>query len=132
MKRLVSGVIAFSLFFLPFLFWAPTQVKALDPLDVVCEDIPSGDDAPAACNTNGNNDPISGENGVILQAVNILAWIVGAAAVIMLIFAGLKFITANGDANSIATARNSVIYTLIGVVVFSISNLIVRFVISIL
>lgn len=130
MKRLLRHFLLLSLLALPFV-WAPTQASAqVDPFQDVCEGIPAGQDAPAACNADGNNDPIAGENGVILKTVSILSWIVGAAAVIMLIFAGLKFVTANGDANSITTARNSVIYTLIGVAVFTVSNLIVRFVIS--
>lgn len=131
MRSVIKVTLVLSILALPFL-WTPAQIGAqvVDPFQDVCEGIPAGQDAPAACAANGNDDPIAGENGVILRAVSILSWIVGAAAVIMIMFAGLKFITANGDANSISTARNAIIYTLIGVAVFSISNLIVRFVIS--
>ena len=41
----------------------------------------------------------------------------GAAAVIGIVVSGLRFILANGDSGSIATARSGLIFSLVGVVV---------------
>lgn len=64
------------------------------------------------------------------RIVNILTMIVGIAAVIMIIINGLKFITSNGDSNAISSARNGVIYSLVGLAVVALAQVIVRFVIN--
>jgi FtsH-binding integral membrane protein len=48
----------------------------------------------------------------------------------MLIFAGFRFITANGDANSISAARNMIIYAVIGLVIAVLAQFIVHSVVN--
>ncbi|MDQ3064757.1 MAG: pilin [bacterium] len=99
---------------------------AYDPLGEVCD---SGTNSSEVCQTDASN-PISGEGGILLSVVNILSWVVGVASVIMILVGGLKFVTSNGDPNSTASARNTVLYALIGVAVFISSRLIVMFVLN--
>lgn len=80
----------------------------------------------------GSDDPITGDNGIIMKITRVISYIIGFVAVLMIIIAGLKFVTANGNSESIASARNTIIYALIGVVIAAFSQLIVRFVISII
>lgn len=106
----------------------PASVSAqFDPLESACDSTTS--DA-SVCQVDGNNNPIAGSEGIILRVVRILSYVVGVASVLMVIFGGLKFITANGDSNNISSGRNTILYALIGVVVFLISQLIIRFVLS--
>jgi uncharacterized membrane protein YuzA (DUF378 family) len=56
--------------------------------------------------------------------------IVGMAAVIMIIVAGLKFVTANGDSSRVASARNTLIYALIGIAIAALAQVLVHFVLS--
>lgn len=106
---------------------APAAASAqFDPFGDVCE----GQSNAAVCESRSGEDPIAGEHGVIRRIVRIFSFVVGAATVIIIIFAGLKFITAGGDSTKIATARDSLLYALIGVIVFVFSELILRFVIS--
>lgn len=73
----------------------------------------------------------SGEVDSLLQtAVNILSLIVGIIAVIMIIVSGLRFITSGGDANAVSSARNGVIYAIVGLILVAMAQLIVRFVLS--
>lgn len=62
--------------------------------------------------------------------VNILSAIVGIVAVIMLIIGGFRYITAGGDSNSINSAKNTIIYALVGAVIATLAQVIVRFVLS--
>jgi hypothetical protein len=76
-----------------------------------------------------------GDNGdqvrsAIAAAINILSLAVGIAAVVMIIVAGLKFITAGGEASKIASAKGSIIYAVIGVIVVALAQFIVRFVLT--
>lgn len=69
-------------------------------------------------------------DNVIATVINILSIIVGIVAVIMLIINGLRFITAGGDANSISSARNGVIYAIVGLIIVALAQVIVRFVVA--
>ncbi|MFZ1323853.1 MAG: pilin [Candidatus Saccharimonadales bacterium] len=70
----------------------------------------------------------SAVSGLIRATVEILSFIVGVAAVIMVIIGGLKYITSNGDANSISSAKNTILYAIIGLVIAVLAQGIVRFV----
>jgi Type IV secretion system pilin len=67
---------------------------------------------------------------VIKAAIQILTLIAGIAAVIMIIVAGLKFITSGGDASAVSSAKNSLVYALVGVVVVALAQFIVHFVLG--
>ncbi len=62
--------------------------------------------------------------------INILSFIVGVAAVIMIIIGGFKYVTSNGDANSITGAKNTILYAIIGLVIVAMAQVIVQFVIG--
>lgn len=68
--------------------------------------------------------------GSVSSIVNIILWAAGIIAVIMVIWSGMKFITANGEAQKVSAARNSLSYSLIGLVVVVLAYAIVNFVIT--
>lgn len=74
----------------------------------------------------------SGDKVTSLPAtvVNILSYIVGVVAIIMIILAGFKYITAGGDSNRISSAKTTLIYALVGIVIVVLAQALVRFVIS--
>lgn len=117
---LILGVllVLMSPFYLPAAAGAqvPTESK-----NAACEGLGAGN-----CDTGTTGGVISGLVGTV---VNILSWIVGILSVIMVIVGGLKFIVSNGDANGIKSARNTVIYALIGLAVALLAQVMVRFVI---
>jgi hypothetical protein len=106
----------------------PTSL-AFDAFEEVCNGVTDEDGAPAAC-PQGTEDPITGKEGIIIKIVQILSFVIGAAAVIMVIIGGLKYITSNGDSNSVSSAKNTILYALIGIAVFLLSQAIVLFVIK--
>ncbi|MDP2966924.1 MAG: pilin [bacterium] len=53
----------------------------------------------------------------IENIITWLIWIVAIVAALFIVFAAFTFITAGGDPEKINTARNQVMYALIGVVV---------------
>ena len=86
-----------------------------------------------ACNALGgaNNSCASGAgtvNRVIADIIGILSFIVGAASVIMIIIGGFRYVTSNGDSNQIASAKNTIIYAIVGLVVAVLARAIVTFV----
>jgi hypothetical protein len=83
-------------------------------------------------NPNGGGCTASqgGVNSVIKLALNLLSIIAGVIGVIMVIVAGFKYITAQGDAASITSARNALLYAIVGLVVVAFAQAIVKFVLS--
>lgn len=102
----------------------PVPISAASPQSVVCSTLGAGN----GCGSTPSNG-INLDN-TVAAVVNILSIVVGIAAVIMIIVAGLRFITANGDSGSIASARTSIIYALIGLAVVALSQVIVKFVLG--
>lgn len=83
-------------------------------------------DSSSDCSTNGDSR-VSSLVGVI---INILSLIVGIISVIMIIVAGMKYITSGGDSNNITSAKNTLIYALIGIVIVVLAQVMVHFVVN--
>lgn len=69
-------------------------------------------------------------NSVINAVINILSWVVGIISVIMIIVGGFKYVTSGGDSGNVQSAKNTVIYALVGVVIVAISQTLVKFVLN--
>ena len=67
---------------------------------------------------------------IIPLAINIFSIIVGVVSVIMIIVGGLKYITSSGDSGNVTSAKNTILYAVIGLVVVALAQVIVRFVLS--
>ena len=66
----------------------------------------------------------------IKTIVNVLLFILGAIAVIMIIIGGIRYATSNGDASSTKAAKDTILYAVIGLIVAIIAYAIVAFVIN--
>ena len=82
--------------------------------------------ANAAC-ANGDNCGGSFE-ALLADVTNTLIFIIGAVSVIMIIVGALRFVISNGDSKQIESARYTVLYAIIGIVVAIASYAIVAFV----
>jgi uncharacterized membrane protein YuzA (DUF378 family) len=76
----------------------------------------------------GNNCNDNGVDNFITAVVRILSLIVGIAAIIVIILSGLKYITSAGDTAKITSAKNTLIYALIGLIVAAVAQFLVYFV----
>ena len=79
-----------------------------------------------AC-TQGSGDTLT---RIVRIVVNVLSFVVGATAIIMIIFGGFKYITAGGDSNRVSSAKNTIIYALVGLVIVAFAQFIVHFALS--
>lgn len=61
---------------------------------------------------------------------NTLIFVIGAVAVIMVIIGALRYVLSNGDAAGLKSAKDTIMYALVGVVVALISYALVQFVIG--
>jgi hypothetical protein len=82
--------------------------------------------------TGGDCDSTSAGSTVsnlLKRIINIISAIVGVVAVIMLVVSGFKYITSGGDASKIASAKNTIIYAIVGLIIVALAQVIVHFVI---
>ncbi len=63
--------------------------------------------------------------------VNTLLFLVGATSAIMLVVAGLRFVFSAGDQQQAASARNTILYSIIGIIVAVLAWGIVNYVLGI-
>lgn len=71
-----------------------------------------------------------GDTGVFKQITNVVLYIVGVIAVIMLIIGGIKYVVSGGDAKKVTDAKNTVLYAIIGLIIAFLAFAIVNFVIT--
>lgn len=84
---------------------------------------------------NGNNCltglPVVDASSVQLQQIlQIVLGIFGAIAVLIIVIAGLKFVTSAGNPQSASKARSTILYAIIGLIVISAAEVIVSFVLG--
>ena len=65
----------------------------------------------------GQAKELDGNQGVITTIINTMLFIVGLLAVIMIIYAGIRFVTAHGDEKQVESARQTIIYSVVGLIV---------------
>lgn len=75
------------------------------------------------------NQDIS-KNGTIQNIINVLLFVLGSAAVIAIIIAGITYTTANGDASKTKQAKDTIMYAVIGLIVALMAWAIVSFVLQ--
>lgn len=66
----------------------------------------------------------------IQTIVNLMMFILGLIAVIMIIIGGFRYVTSNGDAGATKTAKDTIMYAVIGLVVAILAFAIVNFIIN--
>ena len=101
--------------------------------------LPSGARRSAAVVAALDNDPGNALQAIgtgqqlepeIAQIINVLLFVIGAIAVIMIILGGIRYVLSNGDSSQITSAKNTVLYSVIGLVVALLAYAIVNFVVA--
>lgn len=127
-KQVSKGIIIFSLLLAP-LFVSPAISFAAD-YNPVPADVCQGDATNNPACTASSDDPITGPNGIIMKIANLIAFAAGAIAVFMILFSAFRLIKSGGDSGKVTVARETIIYSLVGLVVIIAARLIVGLVIT--
>lgn len=129
--KMVSKIVAFIV--------APLMVASLGASLI------SAPASAASCSTDGKGgikgglkcvessdtpNDLFGSAGIFKTIVDILLFVIGAIAVIMLIIGGVRYTTSNGDQKAVESAKNTIMYAIIGIVVAILAYAIVGFVVN--
>lgn len=128
LKSMIVAVVALSFVAVPVVAVPTTALAATSIQNNLCSgtnlDITGGN---TTCNAKGS---ASNFNTLLKNIVNIFSAIVGVIAVIMIIVGGLRYITSGGDSGNVSTAKNTIIYAIVGLVIVALAQLIVHFVLG--
>jgi hypothetical protein len=88
-------------------------------------------DATNSSSSNCGTTTISGGiKSIAVSVVNILSIIVGIVAVIMIIYGGFRYITSGGESGSVSSAKNTLLFAIVGLVIVALAQIIVRWVLG--
>lgn len=80
----------------------------------------------------GTDQPtdLFGSTGVITNLTNVLLFVVGALAVIMIIVGGLRYVVSGGNTTAVTAARNTILYALVGLIIAFLAFAAINFVLG--
>ena len=122
MKQYLLSLALIGSFGLTLVPVATTTVSAAgcQGTDCISEGVNKVDDST------GPNDLM----GFVKTIINILLFIIGAVAVIMIIFGGFRYVISGGDQSHVKAAKDTILYSVVGLVVAFLAFAIVNFVVK--
>lgn len=129
MRRLFLVFTLLAIFSAPVLTFSGTASAAevFQPCNGSAANTDVCQDANAQAGNNGSNNPIV---DIISAAIKVISFLIGAAAIIGIVVSGIRMTTAGGDSQAVASARSALIYSLIGVAVAVLAQVLVAYVLD--
>lgn len=108
---------------------ATSVAPAVSAVDVdICSSSASQEVKKAAgCNTTNKDSA----NKLIINIINWVMGIIGMVAVVAIIIGGVQYMTSAGDPGKVKKAKDTILYAVIGLIIASLSAIIVNFVIDV-
>lgn len=132
-KLLIATVFAMSLSLVPaVLVTSSAYAAAAEIQDSTCAGASldaSKIGQKGTCNSS-NANAANNVTKIVALAVNIFSWVIGVVAVFAIIYGGFRYITSGGESAGVTSAKNTILYAIIGLVIVALAQLIVRFVLS--
>lgn len=123
-----------SFFFAGVLLLAVLPLVTSQPVFADCISDPTSAGCPCALNSSSaacqDLSKPDGLSNTIKNATNIVLFIAGALAVIMIIYGAIRFMTAHGNEKQVESARLIVTYSVIGLIIAILAYALVNFVLS--
>lgn len=130
-KNIILTLTTVSAILVPFTSLAAVQVhaEADDAINTgLCDGVKAATGG-SSCAEDPTN-PAGTVTGVIKKIINLFSLIIGAVAVIMIIYGGFKYITSGGNDSNVGAAKNTILYAVIGLIIVALAQVIVRFVLT--
>lgn len=130
MKKLMTSLkslLVVPVLALAFAAVVPATATYADTADNCPEELTIGNGAQCSKGTSQQED-LFGPTGVFKKITDVLLFIIGAVAVIMLVIGGIRYTISGGDQNQVTAAKNTILYAIIGIIVAILAYAIIGFV----
>jgi hypothetical protein len=126
-KRVLAGLLV-----APALALSALVVPMAVPVGAVCDETDQTLTGGAECAAPSGQEEATlfGSNSIFTKVVDILLFIIGAVAVIMLIFGGIRYTISAGREKEVEAAKNTILYAIIGIVVAFLAYAVVHWVLG--
>ncbi|MEP6710460.1 MAG: hypothetical protein ABJA64_01970 [Candidatus Saccharibacteria bacterium] len=118
-----------GLLFVPVLAFAVSVAAPVAQPAHAAFDQGIGDGASSAQGKDQQSD-LFGDTGIFKIITNVLLFIIGAISVIMLIIGGIRYTVSGGDSAAVTSAKNTILYAIVGIIVALLAYALVNFVIG--
>lgn len=119
-KLLVSVLVA-------FIFVTTIGVSSAEAVNVF--DACNGQNSGAAVCEARNTDKLFGANSITRRIINVLLFVIGLISVLMVVIGGLRYVLSGGDSGAVTSAKNTILYAIVGLIVAFSAYGIVNFVV---
>ena len=102
--------------------------STFDPVGDACKDKNAQNSQLCKDQAGDSSNPITGKDGIIIKVTNLVALVTGVIAVVIIIYAGFRFITGGSNSDSVRAAREMLIFAVVGLVVIVFARTIIVFV----
>ena len=121
-----------SFFVAGVLLLAVLPLVTSQPVFADCISDPTSAGCPCALNSSSaackDLSKPDGLSNILKNATNIVLFIAGALAVIMIIYGGIRYITAHGDEKQVKVAKDTIVYSVAGLIIAILAYALVTFI----
>ena len=122
MKKIVLNSLGAMVMVIGSMIYLNNPVNAI----VLSDNCPAGGSSSVCASASPKDDL----GAIIKQITNVMFFIIGAIAVVMIIYSGIRYTTSAGNPAGVTAAKNSLIYSIVGLVVAILAYAIVNFVVT--
>jgi len=130
---LIVGFSLFTIQIFPVTVAASNHIRFV-PSDTDVNSVGGCDGAaansPVCTDLRSDTNPLFGPDGLLTRVANIFALVTGVISLFMITIGGLRYINSSGDSSKTASAKSTILYAVIGIVVASMAGLIANFILS--
>ncbi len=130
-KLILTGILLTASLSLPLSL--PIMASATSSTTVLCQGA-NGDIGSVTSTAGGSGvcdaTADTSVNKTISLALNLFSAVVGIIAVIMIIVGGIKYVTSGGSSEKTSSAKDTILFAVVGLIVVALAQIIVKFVLN--
>jgi Flp pilus assembly pilin Flp len=124
-KVFLASIIAASTLLVPVMMPVMAHAEVANLAGSLCGGLEFNANGQSCGNSANQNNTL---NNVIGTVINVFSVIVGFISIVMIIYGGFKYVTSGGDSGKVTSAKNTILYALIGIVIVALAQVLVRYV----
>ena len=82
------------------------------------------------CKERTSQNPVSGSDGLLVRITEIVSYIAGAAAIIIVIISGIRYASSGGDSAKVSSAKSTLVGAVIGLIVIVLARILIIYVVK--
>ena len=131
-KSIKTALLVMGVLVSPLLLTMNSSVFAdeVKPLESFCNEVGADKEVCANSASDPGGKSLLEKDGIVDRVFRLISWLTGMLAVVFIFIGGFKLAVSGGDKDSVKSARNMIIYAMVGLTVILLSNLIFNLIIG--